>query len=163
MTRIVQATFAPQIEAVRRLFTDYAASLEIDLSFQDFERELSSLPGDYVPPLGALFLAVDDDVDQAIGCVALRQWEADVAELKRLYVTPAGRGRGLGLALTHAALDEARALGYARVRLDTLPSMECAQALYERLGFREIDAYRFNPIEEARYMELDLNAASERA
>ena len=155
MTRIVQATSGTRIDMARQLFTDYAASLGIDLGFQGFASELAALPGHYVPPLGALLLAIERD--ECLGCVALRPLEPPrVAELKRLYVTPAGRGSGIGLSLTLAALDAARGAGYERVRLDTLPSMEAAQRLYERLGFRDVDAYRYNPVRETRYLELDL-------
>ena len=112
------------------------------------------LPGDYVPPSGALLLAMNGA--ETVGCVALRPFEASfVAEIKRLYVVPAARNRGLGVRLAEAALDAARAAGYARVRLDTLSSMRAAQRLYEGLGFRDIDAYRHNP-HEARYLELAL-------
>ena len=130
------------------------ASLDIDLGFQDFASELVDLPGDYVPPSGALLLAMNGA--ETVGCVALRPFEASfVAEIKRLYVVPAARNRGLGVRLAEAALDAARAAGYARSRLDTLSSMRAAQRLYEGLGFRDIDAYRHNP-HEARYLELAL-------
>jgi len=156
MVRIVQATTEDDIQAARRLFSDYAASLGIDLGFQDFESELATLPGDYAPPQGALLLAVEDD--RVLGCVALRPLEpaARMGELKRLYVSPAGRGQGIGLTLTLAILHAARSAGYERVRLDTLPSMQTAQRMYERLGFRDIDAYRYNPVESARFLELKL-------
>ena len=161
MTRIIQVTSGVDVEAARRLFSDYAESLEIDLSFQDFARELHTLPGDYVPPLGALLLALGDE-GAALGCVALRPWKPPhIAELKRLYVAPAGRGNGLGLELTLAALDMARTAGYQSVRLDTLSSMDRAQRLYERLGFREIEPYRFNPVEGARFMGLELNVRAD--
>lgn len=156
MTRILQASSPAHIDAARRLFAEYAASLEIDLGFQDFATELAALPGDYVPPRGALLLALDHS-GAALGCVALRPLEwPSAAELKRLYVAASGRGQRLGLELTRAALSAAREAGYERVRLDTLPSMHAAQRLYERLGFRDIGPYRFNPVESARYMELEL-------
>ena len=155
MTCIVQAVTGTHIEAARRLFLAYAASLGIDLGFQDFQGELATLPGDYVPPRGALLLAFDGE--DALGCVAVRPLEAPrLAELKRLYVSPARRGRGIGLELTQAALNSARGAQYERVLLDTLPSMDAAQRMYERLGFRDIDAYRHNPIESTRYLELKL-------
>lgn len=155
MTRIFVATDEHHIEAVRELFSEYAASLGIDLSFQGFAEELAGLPGAYAAPRGALLLAVEGDA--ALGCVAVRPLEwPQIAELKRLYVRPAGRGQGLGSVLTRAALEAAHEAGYERVRLDTLPSMGTAQQLYERFGFRDIDAYRYNPIESTRYMELDL-------
>lgn len=161
MTRIVQATTRTHIEAARQLFSEYAATLGIDLEFQGFQKELATLPGDYVPPLGALLLAFHGD--DTLGCVALRPLEPPralmtprVAELKRLYVAPAGRRQGIGLELTQAALKAARGARYERVRLDTLPSMDAAQRLYERLGFRDIDAYRYNPVASTRYLGLEL-------
>lgn len=155
IARIIQASTESDIEAARGLFSEYAASLGIDLGFQGFESEMATLPGDYVPPLGALLLAVDND--RALGCVALRPLEsAGIGELKRLYVTPAGRGQGIGLRLTQAVLRLAHSAGYERVRLDTLPSMRDAQRMYERLGFVEIGAYRHNPVESARFLELEL-------
>jgi putative acetyltransferase len=154
LTEIVRATSPSDVDRARRLFEEYAASLDIDLGFQDFASELAGLPGEYAPPSGALLLAMDGD--EAVGCVALRPLEPPhVAEIKRLYVVPAARHRGLGIRLAEAALSAARAAGYARVRLDTLSSMQAAQRLYESLGFHDIDAYRHNP-HEARYLELEL-------
>jgi ribosomal protein S18 acetylase RimI-like enzyme len=153
--RIIRATSPSEIRIVRGLFEDYAAWLDLDLSFQGFDDELASLPGEYAAPRGALLLALDGGT--ALGCVGLRPLEwPQVAELKRLYVTPEGRGRGLGLLLSQAALSIAREAGYARARLDTLPRMVPAQHLYRTLGFHDIDAYRFNPVDGATYMELDL-------
>jgi ribosomal protein S18 acetylase RimI-like enzyme len=151
--RIVAAG-ADDTTLVRELFEEYAASLGVDLSFQGFERELAELPGDYVPPGGAILLAWDGDA--AAGCVALRPLEPGTCEMKRLWVRPAFRGRGLGRALAEAVVVEGRRLGYARMRLDTLPTMGEARSLYPRLGFREIDAYRFNPIEGTQFLELEL-------
>jgi ribosomal protein S18 acetylase RimI-like enzyme len=144
-----------ELPLVRELFRQYADSLGVDLSFQGFEDELARLPGEYAPPRGALLLASEGG-DPA-GCVAIRPLEpADVCELKRLYVRPASRAGGLGRALTLAAIGEARRLGYARMRLDTLPSMGAARRLYAGLGFREIEPYRFNPIEGTQFLELTL-------
>jgi putative acetyltransferase len=154
LTEIVQANSRSDVDAARRLFTEYAASLDIDLGFQDFASELEGLPGEYVPPSGALLVAMDGE--RAVGCVALRPLEPpSVAEIKRLYVVPAEHHRGLGVRLAEAALCAARAAGYTRVRLDTLSSMKAAQRLYEGLGFSDIEAYRHNP-HEARYLELKL-------
>ena len=128
MTRIVQAISASEIEAARTLFDEYAAWLGLDLGFQGFAAELAALPGEYAPPRGALLLALNDEV--ALGCVGLRPLEwPRVAELKRLYVRPQGRGRRLGSLLSRAALSFARDAGYERVRLDTLPTMVSAQRL----------------------------------
>jgi putative acetyltransferase len=153
----VRPAGSADLAAVRDLFREYAASLETDLCFQDFEAEVSGLPGAYQPPAGALLVAERDGV--LVGCVALRPLEAPaVAEMKRLYVRPAGRGRGLGAALVNAILERARTAGYRQVRLDTLPSMAAAQELYRRLGFREIAPYRHNPVPGARFLESDLTA-----
>ena len=147
---------AADLATVRDLFSEYAASLETDLSFQGFDTELANLPGAYVPPGGALLVA--DVAGQILGCIALRPLEPPaVGEIKRLYVRPAGRGQGLGAALSRAVLECARAAGYVRVRLDTLPTMLAAQALYRELGFREIPPYRHNPVPGTRFMELDLS------
>lgn len=159
-TDYLQVTIRPvaspaDVAHVRELFEQYASSLETDLGFQDFGEELRSLPGAYQPPAGALLVA--EVGGQLLGCVALRPWEPPaVGEIKRLYVRPAGRGQGLGLALATAILECARAAGYRRVRLDTLPSMAAAQVLYQRLGFREIAPYRHNPVPGTRVMELVL-------
>lgn len=148
--RAVRAAGAEDLEEIRALFAEYAASLPFDLGFQGFEHELAGLPGAYAPPRGALLLA------PGAGCAALRPLAADACELKRLYVRPSARGGGLGRALTLAAIDAARGIGYGRIRLDTVPGMERAQALYERLGFVEIAPYRENPIPGARFLELEL-------
>ncbi|HSH68801.1 MAG TPA: GNAT family N-acetyltransferase [Deferrisomatales bacterium] len=160
MTRIVEAASRAEIEAIRALFQEYAAGLGLDLGFQDFAGELASLPGEYAPPRGALLLAVDGPA--VLGCVGLRPFAwPDLAELKRLYVRPEGRGRQLGRRLSEAALGIARGIGYRRVRLDTLSTMAAARHLYAALGFREIGAYRFNPVPGARYLELDLRGSGQ--
>jgi putative acetyltransferase len=139
-----------EVELVRKLFREYAASLGRDLSFQDFERELAELPDFY----RAIVLAeVEGEI---VGCAAVREFEPGVAELKRLYVRPAARGRGLGRALSIEAIARARADGFTSIRLDTLPEMTEATALYRSLGFKEISAYRHNPIPGTQFFELEL-------
>src|SRR3954454_15462115 len=120
------------VDETRTLFREYAASLSFALDFQDFDRELALLPGPYAPPRGALLLI------RGAGCVGLRPLDGTTCEMKRLYVRPAARGRGVGRLLAGAVIAEARRLGYARMRLDSTPGMESAQALYERLGVRAV-------------------------
>ena len=146
---------AADFEHARRLLIEYAQSLEIDLAFQDFATELDGLAIEYAAPRGSLLLALNGG--EPIGCVGLRPWEEDICEMKRLYVRPNTRGTGAGRALAQAVIETARAAGYGRMRLDTLPSMEAARRLYRELGFREIDPYRFNPIAGTAFMELDLS------
>jgi putative acetyltransferase len=151
---IVRATSAKQIATARMLFKEYEASLGIELTFQGFAREVAELPGSYAPPAGRLFLATDGT--EPAGCVALRLLGDGVCEMKRLYVRPTARGARRGRRLTETVIREARAIGYTRMRLDTLPSMKEAFALYQTLGFREIAPYYTTPIVGTRFMELDL-------
>jgi GNAT superfamily N-acetyltransferase len=151
----VQVKSPEEIESARKLFEEYAQRLEINLCFQDFEGELASLPGDYQPPSGRLLLAFVDQ--QLAGCVALRQLGENICEMKRLYLKPELRGKGLGRVLAERIIREAREIGYRRMRLDTLPGkMDRAIALYRSLGFNEIPAYYSNPVPGATFMELDL-------
>jgi ribosomal protein S18 acetylase RimI-like enzyme len=140
----------------RALFLEYAESLGFDLGFQDFEAELRGLPGDYAPPGGVLLLA--RVAKEAVGCVGLRPLAPETCEMKRLYVRPEARAGGAGRALAEAVIEVGRELGYRRMRLDTVPTMTAARALYRSLGFREIEPYRFNPIPGTSFMELDLAA-----
>jgi ribosomal protein S18 acetylase RimI-like enzyme len=151
--KIVEAHLEEHLPTVRLLFEEYAAALGVDLGFQDFDRELAELPGEYVPPAGRLLLALGPE---PAGCVALRPFEPGVCEMKRLYVRPAYRGSGLGRLLADAIVTSGRDAGYERMRLDTLPTMAAARGLYRSLGFVEIEAYRPNPVRGTTYFELRL-------
>ena len=150
---------APElIRAAQQAMREYARSLNVDLCFQDFDREVAGLPGDYAPPSGHLLLAF---VDGALaGCGAFRALAdvdyANACEMKRLYVRPAFRRFGLGRALAQALLDEARRAGYSVMLLDTLDDMETARELYRALGFEPIPPYYFNPIPGAHYLKAEL-------
>lgn len=137
--RIAPASGAEDMRVLAELFRGYAASLPVDLDYQDFDDELAALPGKYAPPKGALLLA--RDADGALGCVGLRALAEGVCEMKRLYLLPAARGLGLGRALADAVVAEARRLGYRELRLDTLPTMTRAIAMYEQMGFERIEPY----------------------
>lgn len=151
----VQAESAEQIAIARELFVEYGKSLGFSLCFQGFDKELAELPGDYAPPQGRLLLATLSG--EVAGCIALHKIDGDACEMKRLYVRPQFRGKGLGKALAARIIHEARAIGYMKLRLDTVePVMRAAVAIYRQLGFREIAPYRENPIDGASYMELDL-------
>lgn len=170
---------AHEFDATRAIFRDYASSLGIDLSFQDFDGELADLPGEYAEPRGTLLLALVDPVNveeagrqaptlkradgtlaHVAGCCALRPLDnadyANAAEMKRLYVRPGFRGLGLGRQLAEAILDAARSAGYGCVLLDTLDDMESARALYEDLGFAEVPPYYHNPVAGAHYLKVEL-------
>jgi putative acetyltransferase len=153
--KLIQVASVEEIGQARQLFEEYAARLKIDLCFQNFDKELAGLPGEYAPPDGRLLLAIEDD--QLAGCVALRKIGAGTCEMKRLFVRPAFRGKGLGRKLAETIIAEAREIGYDRMRLDTLPGkMDQAIGIYRSLGFKEIPAYYHNPVTGAMFMELAL-------
>jgi putative acetyltransferase len=154
---ILDITASPDhMPVVRDLFREYAAELGINLNFQGFEDELADLPGCYEAPFGCILLAYDGEA--LAGCVALRPLEDDTAEIKRMYVRPAHRRKGMAAALATSVLQVAFGGGYRRVRLDTLRSMTPARALYESFGFREIAPYYHNPIPDVIFYELDFYA-----
>lgn len=159
--RIQDADSAEFLDTVRKLFREYEASIQVDLCFQGFEKELAQLPGEYARPSGRLLLAFDGE--EAAGCGALRRIDANVCEMKRLYVRPQHQGKSIGARVAHALIENAREAGYARMRLDTMPSMARAIALYRSLGFQEIPAYRYNPVLGALFFELELAKANPRA
>jgi GNAT superfamily N-acetyltransferase len=152
--RLLQAATPHQWDEARRLVREYAASLNVDLSFQNFDDELQHFTTEYAAPRGAFILAEAEG--QHFACIGLRQFSADSGEIKRLYVAPAARGRGLGRVLVERIIAVAREVGYRSVLLDTLPFMKEAQALYLSLGFQPTTAYRFNPIEGSAFLRLDL-------
>ncbi len=155
---IDQAGGPRDMEQVRALFVDYQQWLGVDLCFQGFEEEISTLPGAYGPPGGRLLLARDGDA--IAGGVGLRPLGPGTCEMKRLYVRPPWRGRGLGRQLAQAVIDEGAAAGYGRMCLDTLPRLASAASLYRTLGFVEIPAYYENPLDGATYMELSLESSA---
>ena len=138
----------------RRLVEEYAASLNLDLGFQNIAHELENLASEYSAPAGAFLLAREQGA--LLGCVGVRRHGEGDGEVKRLYVVPAARGRGIGALLARGIVAEAVRLGYARLLLDTLPVMRKAQVLYVSMGFRPIAAYRFNPLPGAAFFELAL-------
>jgi GNAT superfamily N-acetyltransferase len=153
--KFIQASSADEIDQARQLFREYEAWLNLDLCFQNFEKELAELPGAYAAPSGRLLLALEND--ELVGCVALRKLNDDACEMKRLFLRPQFHGRGLGRTLAERIIDEARDIGYQRMRLDTLSEqMGNAIALYRVLGFREIAPYYQNPVPGALFMELQL-------
>ncbi|MDT7603481.1 MAG: hypothetical protein QOF61_1478 [Acidobacteriota bacterium] len=151
---VKEATSDEEIAEARQLVIEMVEALGINLDFQNFEKEIAGFPGDYSPPTGCVLIA--NEGGKPVGCVALRKIDESVCEMKRLYVRPQFHSRGWGKLLAVAAIKRARSLGYERMRLDTLPTMRAAAALYHALGFEEIEAYRFNPVEGTLFMELKL-------
>lgn len=154
--RIREAVFPDDLAVVRGLFEEYAAGTGVDLCFQGFAAELAGLPGRYARPAGGVWIAETDGA--AVGCVAVRPLADDRAELKRLYVRPAGRGNGVGRALVETALTAAAGAGYREIVLDTLPTMAGAIALYRALGFAEVEPYCLNPVPGALFLGRAVSA-----
>jgi putative acetyltransferase len=155
MIEIIQAETSEQIETARKLFREYEAWFGMNLCFQNFDEEVANLPGKYVAPEGRLFLAFSDE--KIAGCIALRKLEDGICEMKRLFVKDEFRGQKIGIKLIEKLFEEARNIGYEKMRLDTFPSkMGKAVSLYESYGFREIAPYYHNPYGETLFMELDL-------
>jgi ribosomal protein S18 acetylase RimI-like enzyme len=151
---LVSILSSPMLEQVRTLFREYQQSLGIDLSFQAFDEELNTLPGQYKPPEGRIYLALVDG--KLAGCIALRPFAGKHCEMKRLYVRTEFRGKGVGKRLAQKAISDAKSIGYLEMFLDTLPTMAAAQKLYSSLGFQECPPYRHNPIQGTKYMKLVL-------
>ncbi len=152
--RLLQATTPREWDEAQRLVREYAASLNVDLSFQNFDRELQHFTSEYAAPNGAFILA--EDAGQHIACIGLRQFSAGIGEIKRLYVAPAARGHGLGRLLVERIIAVAREIGYSSLLLDTLPFMKEAQSLYVALGFKPTAPYRYNPVAGSAFLRLDL-------
>jgi putative acetyltransferase len=159
MFTLKQVESVEEIEQTRELFHEYVTWLGVNLCFQNYDKEVAELPGEYVPPTGRLYLAIEDD--QTAGCIALRKLADGICEMKRLYLRPQFRGRQLGRTLVDRVIEDARQIGYSRMRLDTLPGkMDAAIAMYRSLGFTDIERYYDNPYETAVFMELDLATVS---
>lgn len=154
MIRLETAESAEHLVQVRALLQEYGDSRPNDPALVDFAEEINNLPGKYTPPAGNIILAYCDD--EPAGCVAVHQLDDDICEMKRLYVSPKFRGKGIGRSLSMAIIEQARLIGYSRMRLDSIPSMKAAQALYESIGFYEIPDYRNNPNEDTKYYEIGL-------
>ena len=154
MIKIFEANTNEFIEKTKELIREYAQSLEFDLGFQDFDKEMENFPGQYALPGGCLYVALDEN--QPIGCVALRDLGHGICEMKRLYVKPFFRGQKVGKLLAEVVIKAARDMGYDFMRLDTIPSMKHANMLYNALRFEQIAPYRFNPLDGATFFELNL-------
>lgn len=152
--RLLPATTPREWDEAQRLVREYAASLNVDLAFQNFDRELQHFTTEYAAPTGAFILA--EDAGQYVACIGLRQFSEGIGEIKRLYVAPTARGRGLGRLLVERIIADARGIGYGSLLLDTLPFMKEAQSLYVALGFKPTAPYRYNPVAGSAFLRLDL-------
>ena len=153
MALIVEAKTRSQISSAEGLIREYAASLGIDLSFQNFEQEMAEFPGAYARPDGRVPLAIEGG--DAVGVVALRRLSGKICEMKRMYVQPEFRGMGIGRMLAKRVIGEAQNIGYSRMRLDTLSRLKEAIFLYDSLGFKKVSPYAVDPQKDAVYMELN--------
>ena len=154
MLKIIQAKSEKELNIIRKLFTEYTNWLGFDLAFQNYEAEFAELPGKYKPPNGRLLLALYNS--KVAGCVGLREFAKGICEMKRMYVKPKYRSKGIGRSLAIAVIQEARKIGYKKMRLDTVPWMKEAIELYYALGFKKIKPYRYNPIKGSFFLELIL-------
>jgi ribosomal protein S18 acetylase RimI-like enzyme len=154
MITLEEVTTSGQLAIVRELLVEYAHSLNVSLCFENLDKELAELPGPYAPPSGRLLLAVEGE--RVAGCGALKKVDEQISEMKRLFLRPEFRGKGVGRAMTLRLLDEARSIGYKSLRLDTLPSMKEAIALYRSLGFQEISPFRPLPAPGTLFMTITL-------
>lgn len=143
-----------KLEEIKKLFTDYAKWINLDLSYQNYDEEFKNLPGKYAKPEGRLYIAYLND--KVVGCIALRKFDDQKCEMKRLYVDPAGRGHQIGRKLVEKVINEAKAIGYRQMLLDTLPFMEGAIHIYESVGFKKIEAYYSTPLTETIFLSIDL-------
>jgi GNAT superfamily N-acetyltransferase len=155
MIDIIEAKTPKHIDQVRLLFREYEEWLNVDLCFQDFEQELADLPGKYAAPSGCIFLAFEND--RAAGCVAVRPIEHDLCEMKRLFIRPEFRNKGLGNTLVKMIIEKAKDIGYRQMRLDTLNTLEGAMHLYEKFGFKQIEPYYHNPLQGTIFWELEID------
>lgn len=151
----IRPATSDDLPRIRELVREYVEWIALDLAFQEIDAEIDGLPGDYAPPRGVLLVACPES-GEPVAMIALRPLDEEVAEMKRLYVSPSARGQGLARALILRLLEEARALGYQEIRLDTLPMMNDAQGLYASLGFQDIAPYYDTPIAGTRFMALRL-------
>ncbi|MDW3190833.1 MAG: GNAT family N-acetyltransferase [Cytophagales bacterium] len=136
------------------LFKEYADQIETDLSFQNFDEEMENIEHQYSKPWGTLYLIYQKEA--LAGCFAIRKFESTICELKRMYLRTSARGSGLGKTMLLEAIEAAKSMQYQKMRLDTLPTMKPAIELYQKVGFYEIDPYRFNPIPDSKFFEIDL-------
>ena len=159
MIQIKEVIHPDEFEKGKNIFREYAQELPIDLSFQDFEKELKDIEKQYSRPEGVLFIAYDGE-GKTVGCFGIRKWAESICELKRMYINKSYRKKGIGKRFMSKSIEEAKALGYEKMRLDTLPSMHSAIKLYQKYGFYEIEPYRFNPIQGTKYFEVNLSLHS---